>query len=145
MYIYTIQCTHHIYGCSQPCLTLLTSCTLVTCNNYIIIRINLITNQQLFCNKCMPLSNTYDHAIGIHFYYLIYMTFQLKIWNLNKRPFKQMTHGSVSTNMPQCINDLHALTFIVKKFKTNLKKTLCIKTFCVFPSFMVMWFSYHVL
>jgi hypothetical protein len=45
MYVYTIQCTHCIYGYSQPCLTLLTSCTLIACNNYITIRINLITNQ----------------------------------------------------------------------------------------------------
>jgi len=82
MYIYIIQCTHYICSCNQPCLTLLRSCTLVVCNNYITTKINLITNQQLLCNKCMALSNTYDHATCIHFHHPIYMTFQLKIWNL---------------------------------------------------------------
>jgi hypothetical protein len=65
------------YNCSQSCLTLLTSCILIACNNYITIRINLVTNQWLFCNKCIALSNTYDHATCIHFHCPIYMTFQL--------------------------------------------------------------------
>jgi hypothetical protein len=97
MYIYTIQCTHYI-----PCLILLTSYTLITCNNYITTR---IINQRLFCNKCMGLSNTYDHAMCIHFHHLIYMTFQLicnyyaivfqfeiknlKIWNLGEKPLSK--------------------------------------------------------
>ncbi len=68
---------HCIYDYSQPCLTLLTNCTLVTCNNYITTRINLFANQQLFCNKCTTLSNTYNHATCIHFHRPIYMTFQL--------------------------------------------------------------------
>jgi hypothetical protein len=67
--IYTVVVNH--------VLPLLTSCTLVTCNNYITIRINLVTNQRLLCNKCMTLSNTYDHATCIHFHHPIYMTFQL--------------------------------------------------------------------
>jgi hypothetical protein len=83
MYIYTIQCTLYTYGCSQPCLTLLTSCILVTCNNYIRIEINLITNQQLFCNKCMALNNTYNHATCIHFHRLIYMNFNLFATNMH--------------------------------------------------------------
>ncbi len=58
-------------------LTLLTSCTLVTCNNYITIKINLVINQRLLCDKCMTLSNIYDYATCIHFRHLIYMTFQL--------------------------------------------------------------------
>ncbi len=62
---------------NQQCLTLLTNYTLFACNDYITIRINLAINQQLFCNKCMALSNTYDHATCIHFHHLIYMTFQL--------------------------------------------------------------------
>ncbi len=77
MYVYTIQCMHYIYDSSQPCLTLLISCTLVACNNYITIRINLVTNQQLLCNKCTTLNNTYSHATCIHFHCPIYMTFQL--------------------------------------------------------------------
>jgi hypothetical protein len=32
---------------------------------------------------------------------------------------KQMTHGSKSTNLPLCINALHALMPIAKKFKVN--------------------------
>jgi hypothetical protein len=74
---YKIQCTHYICGCNQPCLTLLTSCILVACNNYITTKINLITNQWLLCNKCTTLNNTYNHATCIHFHYPIYMTFQL--------------------------------------------------------------------
>ncbi len=77
MYIYIIQCTPCIFYYSQPCLTLLINCTLVACNNYITTGINLIINQRLLCNKCTALSNTYDHAMCIHFHYLIYMTFQL--------------------------------------------------------------------
>jgi hypothetical protein len=77
IYIYTIQCTPYIYNYSQQCLILLTSCILVTCNNYITTKINLILNQQLLCNKCTTLSNTYNHAFYIHFHYPIYMTFQL--------------------------------------------------------------------
>ncbi len=77
MYIYTIQCMHFIYNYSQPCLTLLTNYTLITHNNYITIRINLVTNQQLFCNKYVALSNTYDHATCIQFHHPIYMTLQL--------------------------------------------------------------------
>jgi hypothetical protein len=33
--------------------------------------------------------------------------------------FEQMTHGSKSTNLPHCINDLHAPMLIVKKLKMN--------------------------
>ncbi len=68
---------HYIYDCNQPCLTLLTSCILVTCNNYITTIINLVNNQRLLCNKCIALNNTYDHATCIHFHHLTYMTFQL--------------------------------------------------------------------
>ncbi len=68
---------HYIYDCSKPYLILLTIYTLVACNNYIITKINLVTNQRLFCNKCIALSNTYNHATCIHFHCLIYMTFQL--------------------------------------------------------------------
>jgi hypothetical protein len=92
MHIYTIYCMHSIYGWSQPCLTLLTSCTLITYNNYITTKINSITNQWLLCNKSIAFNNTYDHAMCIHFHRPIYMTFQLdassmqviklKIWNL---------------------------------------------------------------
>jgi len=60
--------------------------------------------------------------------------------------FKQVTHGSILIDLPQCINDLHALMLIVKKFKMNFfKQSLYIQTFCVFPSLLVMQFSYHVL
>jgi hypothetical protein len=134
MYIYTIQCTHYIYDSSQPCLTLLTSCILITCNNYITTRINLVTNQQLLCNKCMTLNNTYNHATCIHFHHLIYdvstrlqlvcnyiSTQNLKFRNLKFgwETLKQVTHGSISTNLPKCINDLHVFMFIVKKFMMN--------------------------
>ncbi len=67
---------HYIYGCNQPYLILLTSYILVACNNYITTKINLVINQQLFCNKCMILSNTYYHVTCIHFHHSIYMTFQ---------------------------------------------------------------------
>jgi len=77
MYIYTIQYIHYIYNCNQPCLILLTSYTLIACNNCIIIKINLIINQQLFCNKYMILNNTYNHGTCIYFHHPIYMTFQL--------------------------------------------------------------------
>ncbi len=66
---------HYIYDYNQPCLTLLTSCTLIACHNYITIKINLVNNQQLFCNKHTALNNTYDHATCIHFHHPIYMTF----------------------------------------------------------------------
>ncbi len=68
---------HYIYGSSQPCLTLSTSCILIACNNYITTKINLVINQRLLCNKCMNLNNTYDHATCIHFHHSIHMTFQL--------------------------------------------------------------------
>jgi len=31
--------------------------------------------------------------------------------------FKQMTHGNISIELPQCINNLHAFMHIFKKFK----------------------------
>jgi hypothetical protein len=71
-----IQCNVRI-SFSQPYLTLLTSCILVTCNNYVTIRIIIITNKWILCNKCTTLSNTYNHAMWLHFHHLIYMTFQL--------------------------------------------------------------------
>jgi hypothetical protein len=101
MYIYTIKCTHCIYNYSQPCLTFLTSCILIAYNNYITARINLVANQRLFCNKCMTLSNTYDHATCMHFHIPIYiwhfnlfatskqLYFKLKIWNLGKKPLSK--------------------------------------------------------
>jgi hypothetical protein len=49
-----------------------------------------------------------------------------------------MTHGSISIDLPQCINNFHALMLIVNKFKMNFKKNLSIQTFCVFPSLLVM-------
>jgi hypothetical protein len=30
---------------------------------------------------------------------------------------KQMIHGSISIDLPQCVNDLHVFMHIVKKFK----------------------------
>ncbi len=44
MNIHTIECTHHRYGYSQPCLTLLASCTLVACENYITIKVSVTPN-----------------------------------------------------------------------------------------------------
>jgi hypothetical protein len=100
MYIYTIQCMQCVYSYSQPCLTLLTGCILVTCNNYLTTRINLITNQWVLCNKCTILNNTYDHVTCIHFHLPIYMTFQLvcnyyatvfqlKFWNMGGKPLNK--------------------------------------------------------
>jgi hypothetical protein len=40
----------------------------------------------------------------------------MKIW---QETFKQMTHGSKSTNLHHCINDLHAPMLIVKKLDIN--------------------------
>ncbi len=60
-------------------LDLLTICTLIACNNYVITRINLIINQPLLCKKCMALNNIYDHITCIHFHRPIYMTFQLVV------------------------------------------------------------------
>jgi hypothetical protein len=136
MYIYIMQCMHCIYDCNQPHLTVLTSYTLVACNNYITIRIYLLTNQRLLCNKCIALSNTWS----CHMYTFpppnIYdiSTWNLKFKNLKfgRETFKQVTHGNISTNLPQCINDLHALMFIVKKFKMNLlKKSSYSKKLCI--------------
>jgi len=127
MYIYTRQCMHYIYGCSQPCLTLLTNCNLVACNNYITTRLNLIINQWLLCNKCTTLTNTYNHSICIHFHCPIYMTFQLiynyyaiifqlkifnlKIWNLGGKPlskwhmtiYQQICPNASTTFMRLCL------------------------------------------
>ncbi len=50
MDIYTIECTHYKYACSQSCLILLASCNLIACDGYITIRINVTPNQPLFCN-----------------------------------------------------------------------------------------------
>ncbi len=44
----------------------------IECDNYITIMINLVINQQLLCNKCMTLNNTYDHATCIHLHRSIY-------------------------------------------------------------------------
>jgi hypothetical protein len=83
-------------------------------------------------------------------YNLYTILFQLKVLKFKDlqfgwETFKQVTHGSISTNPPQCINDLHALMFIVKKIKIIFFLNLYIQTFCVFPSLLVMQFSYHVL
>jgi hypothetical protein len=43
--IYIVKCTHHIYSYNQSCLTLLASCTLVACDNYITSKINVTLNQ----------------------------------------------------------------------------------------------------
>jgi hypothetical protein len=138
---------HYIYSCSQPCLTLLTSCILIACNNYITIKINLIINQWLLCIKCSILSNRYNHATCIHFHHPIYMTFQLvynyyatifqfKDLKFGWETFKQETHANISINVPQCINDLHALMFIVKKFKMNFfKKSFYSNILCISQSF----------
>jgi hypothetical protein len=40
MDLYIDECTQYIYNFGQPCLTLVTSCTLVTYDNYNIIEIN---------------------------------------------------------------------------------------------------------
>jgi hypothetical protein len=50
--------------------------------------------------------------------------------------FKQVTHGNISIDLPQCINDLHALMFIVKKLKMIfLKKLFLFKHFVYFLVF----------
>jgi hypothetical protein len=41
--------------------------------------------------------------------------------------FKEVTHGSVSTNLPQCINDLHALMLIVKKIQDDFFKKIFLR------------------
>jgi len=38
--LYTNECMHNIYGFGQPCLTLLTSYTMVTYDNYNMTKIN---------------------------------------------------------------------------------------------------------
>jgi len=44
-----------------------------------------------------------------------------------------MTHGNISIDLPQCINDLHVLMFIVEKFKMNFFLNLFIfKNFVYF-------------
>jgi hypothetical protein len=129
MYIYTIQCMHYIYSCIQPCLIFLTSWTLVACNNYIIIKINSIINQYLLCNKFTTLNNTYNHATCIQFYRPIYIydissCLQLvckyiSIWNLKfkdlkvgQETIKQVTHGNISIDLPQCINKKPSCTYV---------------------------------
>jgi hypothetical protein len=64
----------------------------------------------------------------------------LKFKNLKfgQETLLQVIHSSISTDLPQCINDLHALILIVKKFKMNFKKILSIQTVCVLLSFLVM-------
>jgi hypothetical protein len=42
--VYIVECIHHRYGCSQLCLTLLASCILVACDNYITTRVNVTPN-----------------------------------------------------------------------------------------------------
>jgi hypothetical protein len=50
MDIYTIECTNHKYNYSQPCLTLLANYALLTCDNYITIKVNVKHNWRLLCN-----------------------------------------------------------------------------------------------
>jgi hypothetical protein len=40
MDLYTNECTQYIYNFGQPCLILVTSCTIITYDNYNIIEIN---------------------------------------------------------------------------------------------------------
>jgi hypothetical protein len=44
MDIYTVEYTHYKHDYNQSCLILLTSCTLVTCDNYITTRVNVPIN-----------------------------------------------------------------------------------------------------
>jgi len=155
MYIHTLQCMHCIYGCSQPCLILLTSCILITCNNYITTRINLVTNQWLLCNNVWPWvthmimhmytfppPNIYDISTCLQ---LICNYISIKKLKFGQETFKQMTHGSISIYLFQTINDFICLCLLSKKFKMIFFLNLFIQTFRVFISLLVMQFSYHVL
>jgi len=71
--IYTIECTHHKYYCSQPCLILLASCILVACGNYITIKVNVKIQSVTILPLVYDL-DTYDHLMWMHFHHPLHMT-----------------------------------------------------------------------
>jgi len=83
-------------------------------------RINLVINQQLLATNVQPwschmytfpLPNIYDISTCLQLIcnYISIYNLKFKDLKFGQETFKQVTHGSISTYIPQCINDLHVM------------------------------------
>jgi hypothetical protein len=74
MDIYIIECTHHKYSCNQPCLTLLTSCNLITCDNYITTKVYYSTQSTILLQmgeNTLKCTTKIHHKSVIHSIFLV--------------------------------------------------------------------------